>query len=114
MITMPMLLAAIVGALTGLIEMRAEQMQPAALSLATFACMLGAAYPDGAWRRALMLGLTVPLAQIISTATGVALPYPLPRLAEAFLAVIPALVGTYLGVGLRRLVDAQQQKHPRG
>src|SRR5215213_7620155 len=101
MLTIPMLLAAIVGTLTGLTDLRAEQMQPAALTLATFGCMLGAAYPDGAWRRALVLGLSVPLAQVISSVTGVVLPYPAPRLGEAFLALIPAFVGTYLGVGLR-------------
>jgi hypothetical protein len=114
MITVPMLLAAFFGTLTGLTGMRAEQMQPAALTLATFACMLGAAYPDGAWRRALMLGLSVPLAQLISTATGVALPYPAMRLVEACLALVPAFVGTYVGVGLRRWIMAsQEQKQPR-
>lgn len=114
MLTLPMLLAAVVGTLTGLTEMRAEQLQPAALTLATFGCMMGVAYPDGAWRRALMLGLSVPLAHLISAATGVVLPYPVPRFAEAFLALIPAFVGTYLGVGLRWVAASQQQKHPRG
>ena len=111
----PLLLAAVAGALTGLLEMRAEQMQSVALTIATFGFMLGAAYPDGAWRRALMLGLSVPFAQLISTATGVALPYPVPPFVEAFLALVPAFIGTYVGVALRwALGPSPQQKQPRG
>lgn len=108
------LIAITFGALTGLAEVRAHDVQGPAVMLFCFAALVGAAYPDGAWRRALVLGLSVPLAQAISQATGRALPYALPDLAVSSLALLPAFAGTYLGVALRRLYVAQHEKHPRG
>lgn len=101
------------GTLVGYTDLRAEEVQPAALMLATFGAVLGGAYPEGAWRRALMLGLSVPVAHLVSQYTGRVLPYPVPHFADTFLALIPAFVGTYLGVGLRRVV-APIKEQPRG
>ena len=102
-----------VGTLVGYPDLRAEEMQPAVLMIVSFGAVLGAAYPDGAWRRALMLGLSVPLAQLVSRYTGHVLPYPVPRFADTFLALIPAFVGSYIGVALRRVV-APVKEHPHG
>ena len=46
--------------------------------------------------------------------TGTVLPYPVPRLPDTFLALIPALVGSYVGVGLRRLIAPVHNEQPRG
>ena len=94
-------------------ELHTQEVQGMAIMIFMFACLVGAAFPDGAWRRALALGLTVPFAHWVSHKTGQALPYPMPDLATAFLAVVPAFVGTYLGVGLRRAYAAHEEKQPR-
>lgn len=101
------------GTVTGMAELQMQEVQGVAIMIFMFACLVGAAFPDGAWRRALALGLSVPLAHWVSHKTGQPLPYPLPDLTTAFLAVVPAFVGTYLGVGLRRAYGEHQEKHPR-
>ena len=104
------------GTLTGMngfAELHSQEVQGMAALLFMFACVVGAAFPDGAWRRALMLGLSVPFAQWVSVKTGQALPYPMPDLSTAFLAVVPAFMGTWLGVGLRRMYGTHEEKHPR-
>lgn len=105
--------AVVFGTITGMAELQSQPVQGVAIMIFMFACLVGAAFPDGAWRRALALGLSVPFAHWVSHATGQPLPYPLPDLATAFLAVVPAFVGTYLGVGLRRAYGDHQEKHPR-
>ena len=102
------------GTVVGYTDLRAEEVQPAALLLLSFAAILGAAYPEQAWRRGLLLGLSVPFAHVVAQATGTVLPYPVPHFADTFLALIPAMVGTYLGVGVRRLISPPQKEHPRG
>jgi hypothetical protein len=108
-----MLVTIALGTLVGYTDLRAEEVQPAVLMIVSFGAVLGAAYPDGAWRRALMLGLSVPLAHLVSHYTGRVLPYPVPRFADTFLALIPAFVGSYIGVALRRVV-APAKEQPRG
>ena len=107
------LAAVMFGTITGMAELQSQQVQGVAIMIFMFACLVGAAFPEGAWRRALALGLSVPFAHWVSHQTGQPLPYPLPDLATAFLAVVPAFVGTYLGVGLRRAYGDHQEKHPR-
>ncbi|MFL5574881.1 MAG: hypothetical protein ACJ79S_02785 [Gemmatimonadaceae bacterium] len=102
------------GTLVGLPGLGAAEVQPAALLILSFGAVLGAAFPDGAWRRAVMLGLSMPLAHVIAQVTGTVLPYPIPRLADTFLALVPAFVGTFLGVGARRLLAPAHKEHPRG
>jgi hypothetical protein len=112
--TVLLLVTVALGSLVGYTDIRAEEMQPAVLLLLSFAALLGAAFPDGAWRRGLLLGLSVPVAHVVSQLTGTVLPYPLPRFADTFLALIPAMIGSYLGVGLRRLVAPVHKEQPRG
>jgi hypothetical protein len=94
-------LAAAVAAVT-----RVAALRPGALSTAEvlFAAgwALGAMHPDGAWRRAVVLGLSVPLAQAVAAAAHVVLPYAPSSFAVACLAVIPASLGTWAGVAARR------------
>jgi len=112
--TVLLLLTVAFGTLVGYPDLRAQEVQPAALLLFSFAAVLGAAYPDSAWRRALLLGLSVPAAHVIAGLTGTTLPYPVPRFADTFLALIPSFVGTYVGVGARRALGPAQKEQPRG
>jgi hypothetical protein len=108
-----LLLTVFLGTLTGYVDLRVSDVQLPAFLLMSFACLLGAMHPNGAWRRALMLGLSVPLAHVIARVTGTTLPYTMESGASTFLALIPAFLGSYLGVGMRRLWVAQQKEHPR-
>jgi hypothetical protein len=105
-----LLLTVMLGTLTGYVDLRMAEVHTPALLLMSFACLLGAMHPNGAWRRALMLGLSVPLAHVIAHLTGATLPYRLDDSTSSFLALIPAFLGSYLGVGMRRLWAAQQEK----
>ena len=109
-----LLLTVAFGSLVGYTDVRAQEVQPAGLLILSFATLLGAAFPDGAWRRGLLLGLSVPVAHVLSQLTGTVLPYPVPHFADTFLALIPAMVGSYLGVGLRRIVAPVHKEQPRG
>jgi hypothetical protein len=64
--------------------------------------LLGAAQPDGAWRRALVLGLSVPLAHAAAAATHTLLPFATPSFMVACLALVPAGLGSWAGVAARR------------
>lgn len=108
------LLSVAFGSIVGYTDLGAADVQPAVLLLASFAALLGAAFPDGAWRRGLLLGLSVPVAHVISQLTGTVLPYPVPRFVDSFFALVPTMVGSYLGVGLRRIMAPTQKEQPRG
>ena len=108
-----LLLTVAFGSLVGYTDLRVPEVEPAAM-LFSFAVLLGAAYPESAWRRGLLLGLSVPVAHVVSMLTGTVLPYPVPSFVDGFLALVPAMIGTYLGVGLRRLVAPVQKEQPRG
>lgn len=101
------------GTLTGFVDLHVTEVQLTAFLLTSFSCLLGAVHPVGAWRRALMLGLSVPLAHVVASVTGATLPYTADDPAATILFVVPALLGSYLGVGMRRLWSAQQRQQPR-
>jgi hypothetical protein len=62
--------------------------------------ILGLLSPRSAWRWALLIGLAVPLSQLIFLALNLHVPYPngLADIPPSLLAVIPAVAGAYLGV----------------
>ena len=108
-----LLLTVALGTLTGFVDVNVTEVQLTAFLLMSFACLLGALHPVGAWRRALMLGLSVPLAHLVAHVTGATLPYTVADPADTFRALIPAFLGSYLGVGMRRLWVAQRREQPR-
>ena len=55
--------------MSGLAELHTQEVQGMGVLLFMFACLVGAAFPDGAWRRALMLGFSVPFAHWVVSAT---------------------------------------------
>ena len=74
------------------------------LALLGAATVLAALEPRHAWRWALMLGFSVPLAQGIAHLTGAALPNEVARFTWPYIAVVPAFMGAALGLGVRRAV----------
>ena len=107
------LLTVALGTVTGFVDLHVTEVQLTAFLLMGFSCLLGAVHPAGAWRRALVLGLSVPLAHLVAGVTGATLPYTMSDPAATVLFVVPALLGSYLGVGMRRRWTAQQGEQPR-
>lgn len=105
-----LLLTVALGTVTGVVDVHVTEVQLTAFLLMSFACLLGAVHPVGAWRRALMLGMSVPLAHVVANVTGATLPYTVSEPAATFLALVPAFLGSYLGVGMRRLWIAQREQ----
>jgi hypothetical protein len=108
-----LLLTVVMGTLAGYVDLNVTEVQRPAVLIMSFACLLGASHPNGAWRRALVLGLSVPLAHVIAHVTGATLPYAMDHAGSTLLALIPAFVGSYLGVGMRRLWAAQHKEQSR-
>ncbi len=101
--SLALLLSVATGMLVGLTGLRAEEMQGPGGVLFAAAFFLAAWHPEGAWRRGLMLGLSVPLAEIVSHLTGQALPYSVENPYATLLAIIPAMLGTMAGMAVARL-----------
>ncbi|MES3033468.1 MAG: hypothetical protein V4813_05670 [Gemmatimonadota bacterium] len=110
--SLALVLSVATGMLVGVTGLPAEAMQGAGGVLFAAAFVLAAWHPDGAWRRGLMLGLSVPLAEIVSQLTGHALPYTVENPYATLLAIIPAMLGTMVGMAVSRLrhTDAPAKK----
>lgn len=100
---MALLLTVATGIVAGVTDLRSPDVRGAFGVLFAAAFFLAAWHPDGAWRRGLMLGLSVPLAHMIAQLTGRPLPYSIDNHAATLLAVIPALLGTMVGMAVSRL-----------
>ena len=103
-----LLLTVATGMLAGVTDSRSPDVRAAFGVLFAAAFFLAAWHPDGAWRRGLMLGLSVPLAHMIAQLTGRPLPYSLDNQAFTLLAMIPAMLGTMVGMAVSRL----REPHP--
>ena len=101
--SLALLLSVATGMLVGVTDLRTESMQGPGGVLFAAAFFLAAWHPDGAWRRGLMLGLSVPLAEIVSQVTGRALPYTVENPYATLLAIVPAMHGTMVGMAEARL-----------
>ncbi len=101
--TLALLLTVAAGVVAGVTDLRSPDVQGPVGVLFAAAFFLAAWHPDGAWRRGLMLGLSVPLAHLIAHVTGHVLPYTVEPPVSTLLAVVPATLGTMVGVGVSRL-----------
>lgn len=97
------LLTVATGVVAGMTDLRSPDARGAFGVLFAAAFFLAAWHADGAWRRGLMLGLSVPLAHMIAQLTGRPLPYSIDNHASTLLAIIPAMLGTMLGMAVSRL-----------
>ncbi len=105
--------ALICGMLTGYVNLTATEVQAPMFCLLLFGFVLGLYQPKGAWRWALIVGLSVPLsyvAALISRFKVADAPHPITLLiypTTLVVLVIPTLVATYVGVLLRRAFSAE-------
>jgi len=101
--TLALLLTMVAGVVAGVTDLRSTEVQGSVGVLFAAAFFLAAWHPDGAWRRGLMLGMSVPLAHLVSQVTGQALPYTVEHPVATLLAVVPAMLGSMVGVAVSRL-----------
>jgi hypothetical protein len=92
-----------IGLVIGLLDRRAEEVQPAVLLFLVSGAVLGALSPRFAVATGVLLGLGVPIVHAWVRLNHLPLPYPMDSYASAFIALIPATLGTLAGAWARRL-----------
>ena len=110
--TLALLLTVAAGLIAGVTDVNSTEVQGPVAVLFAAAFFLAAWHPYGAWRRGLMLGASVPLAHVVAQVTGHTLPYTVDHPASTLLAIIPAMLGTGVGMLVSRLrqPDAPSKK----
>ncbi|HLV81013.1 MAG TPA: hypothetical protein VKT32_12065 [Chthonomonadaceae bacterium] len=102
--TWPYLAALILAVLIVFVDGHVDNTTIPATLLLIFGLMLGFVAPKGALGVAPILGLAIFAAHTLGPSLGYKPPYqPSPTVAATLLALIPAFLGTYAGVGLNRL-----------
>lgn len=104
--TIALLLTVAAGVVAGITDLRSQEVQGPVAVLFAAAFFLAAWHPEGAWRRGLMLGLSVPLAHLVAHFAGRELPYTVDPPVSTMLAIIPAMLGTLVGMAVSRLRQA--------
>jgi hypothetical protein len=76
--------------------------------------LVGIVQPRGAWRWGVLLGLAVPVSAAVALLLGVPVPYPndWANVATSLLAVLPGLVGAYVGAGVGTLLSLATARRP--
>ena len=100
-------LVAVVVGFVGYLNTHTDETGILAGSILILGAALGFAAPRGAWRLATLVGLAVPVSQAIAHLAGMRVPYAndWSDILTSFVALVPAFIGTYLGVALRHLVS---------
>jgi hypothetical protein len=102
----PLAVAVAIGCFAVAVDLHNDEVQAAVLVLLVGGFTTGVIWPGGAWRWALILGLSILVGDTAAPRLGlVALPVQ-PVNWGALVAMIPAFVGTYAGVGVRSLFAA--------
>jgi len=85
------------------VDLHNDEVQAAALVLVAGGFVIGAIWPDHAWRWALVLGLSIFVGDNAAPRLGlVAVPVQ-PMNWGTLIALVPAFLGTYVGAGVRKL-----------
>ena len=76
--------------------------------------LAGVVQPRGAWRWGVLLGLAVPVSAAVALVLGVRVPYTndWANVATSLLAVLPGLVGAYVGAGVGALLALATARRP--
>ncbi len=100
------ILALAAGLLAGAVDFNATEPQPAALMVLAFAGLLGFSQPRNAWRWAIIVALGLPLAHLTLRQLGFQSRDPVsPGEYATLIALIPAFIGAYGGVLIRRAIQ---------
>lgn len=92
------LLSILLGAISGFVDIKASEVQPAALLIIIFTCFLGFIQPRNAWVSAIIIGSSILAAHLISPFWGLYPDYPVePGVWATAIALIPAFLGAYIG-----------------
>ena len=100
-----LLLALICGLLFGWFDTRTNTDDTGIIAGLLFLLSFSVAvlFPQRPWLVGVVVGLGVPLAHALALLTGRVAPIPLAQYLETFIAVIPAVLGAWVGSGARRL-----------
>lgn len=102
----PLALSVAIGAFAVSVDLHNDEVQAAVLVLVVGGFLIGAIWPAGAWRWALVLGLSIFVGDNAAPRLGlVALPVQ-PMNWGTLIAIVPAFIGTFVGVGVRSLLAA--------
>jgi len=107
---LPYIIALGAGLLIGYGDLNAKEVQGTVLIILVLTFLFGVLLPRHAWRWALLIGLGVPLINWGGLIFGYhGLPTGLPWHLDTLIALIPAFIGAYCGVGASK--GAQLLRH---
>jgi hypothetical protein len=98
------LLAVLLGALAGWVDLRFGDLLFTALLVVAPCMLLGALRPEMPWRWVLVIGICVPLVDLIGYWAMTQKPYRA-QIYESFLAFLPGIAGAYGGAMLRSVLN---------
>lgn len=94
----------LLGLVIGYLDFNASEVQGAVLLLLLTTSAIGFLHPTGAWRWAILTAIGIPVIHFVAQALQIRQIYPLNnRYAIVLLPQIPAFIGAYAGVLLRKL-----------
>ncbi|HEX3928484.1 MAG TPA: hypothetical protein VHW65_10835 [Gemmatimonadales bacterium] len=103
-------LAVAIGAFAITVDLHNDEVQAAVLVLVTGGVILGFVRPARAWRWALILGLSIFVGEVLGAKVGLVRVHGGATWNFGTLvALIPATVGTYVGVGVRSLMPRSER-----
>ncbi len=104
---LPLIATLAVATFAVVVDLHNDEVQAAVLVILVGGFMVGVIWPAAAWRWALILGLSIVIGDPLGVRLGVRPPWPETGWnAGALVALIPAFIGTYVGVGVRSLIGA--------
>ena len=109
--TLYYVLAILLGAASGYVNVRVEDLMLTAVMVTTFAMFLAFMRPERPWRWAVLVSAIIPLGEVVAfKLTGQKLNRA--GISEAILAVLPANAGAYGGAALRMVIRELWQPKP--
>jgi hypothetical protein len=102
-----LLFAACIGIASGLYDLQTGRSDTMGLFLGGAAFIMALIVPAGAVPRAIVMGLSIPAVYFVANLLDVTIPYPpMPHYAVTIAALVPAMAGTLLGLGVRKLLPS--------
>lgn len=101
--------ALILGVVAATVDLLVGPVQVASALIVIFAFMLALAYPTRAWQWAVLVGIITPFAHLIAGQLGYANPARPDNFYISYLSLIPAFIGAYSAVLLRKFAARQEK-----